>query len=407
MKKQIIILLILAVTCSLAMSLVNAADPEIVHPGGVENTNINVSFNGNQFSDAEKSQFMAGANEWTNAAIRLRTDRVPRFYQTNTYNEVNGVSVKKGPIDRTVVANCWKTGNGYSIDYSRITFNTENFAFTTDLSQAGKYDNGKPVFDLQSIAVHELGHSLGLGHSSHAESVVYSTSNSNKPIRMVSVHDEYSFYQIYKSQILNAIYDNSNNTSTLSTENEENYLHLRNVSEDTLNSTYEEAYDLEMTMCILYEPLTDTEMIDRSDLIIEGRVKEILPSQWTTLSGKAPSLSNIDDIDENTLFHYVVVEVDGVYKGEVKTDTILIRKMGGTSDNVRLTTTVPDYYENEKVIIYLVEEGFDESGSIFYTQVNEEGQIFVVDDNLGVNGLGHKVDLQKDVVEKIEESSSV
>jgi hypothetical protein len=41
---------------------------------------------------------------------------------------------------------------------------------------------------------------------------------------------------------------------------------------------------------------------------------------------------------------------------------------------------------------------------IIYHQINEKGQIFIIDDKLGVNGLGRKVNIQQEVISSIERS---
>ena len=66
-------------------------------------------------------------------------------------------------------------------------------------------------------------------------------------------------------------------------------------------------------------------------------------------------------------------------------------------------------YDGEEVVLYLTEETGEFSSydkSVCYYQINEKSQIFIIDDNLAVNGLGQKINVQKDVVMKITEKAA-
>ena len=158
-------------------------------------------------------------------------------------------------------------------------------------------------------------------------------------------------------------------------------------------------------------------MITESDLIVKGRVKEILATQWDIPDGTS---SGSEDIYQYDLFHDVIVEVDEIYKGELtgRTQEITVRQPGGVLDNVRqIAIDMPDYYEGEDVILYLSQKTLSSNSrntgmslnsrnndKVIYRQLNEKSQIFVIDDELGVNGLGLKVDIPQEIISPIERS---
>ena len=283
-----------------------------------------------------------------------------------------------------------------TIKCSVITFNI-NADFTTARSQVkGSVNRSGTIIPetvhFLSTATHELGHAMGLGHvgnhdttalmhSPQKNETTNETIDERELVRTINATDRANFRLIYDKN------PRSRGSVMISSElhNEENYLYLRNIPENNQN------YDINMVIEICYEPLDDSELIDQSDLIIKGRVKEILPTEWTTEDGRSISQNNIQDVNILTLFHSVVVEVDETYKGELKTDEIIIHKSGGTSDNIRITTSNPEYYENEEVILCL-KEGIDDSG-VYYYQINAGSQIFIIDDDLGVNGRGEKINI--------------
>ncbi|WNY27800.1 matrixin family metalloprotease [Methanolapillus ohkumae] len=396
MKKQLELLLLVCLFFVIFTNPVNAQ--EINYANGIQNeSHINISFDPNSnFNNSEKSEIAAASNSWEQTGIALNMARTPMFYNSSTYNTTDGVSFKKGYISGTPIANCaYNLADSQTVKSSHITFSTNtSYSWTTNIGEA----NGSEdvwIWDVQSVALHELGHSLGLGHFSNFDAVMYAQMAVYGK-RNVTVHDKFYLTQIYDSSSLSA----SSNywiSQGLTFQPNENHLNLRQSPVEK-----EKSYDIELGMDIFYPAFDDEQMVNVSDLIVKGRVKEITPSWWNTSDGKAPPIENML---EYSLFHDVIIEVEETFKGNItgKSQEIIIRQAGGTLDNVRQTTSVPQYYEDEEVILYLVEEALsDKTGLKYYTQISEKGQIFIIEENFAVNGLGQEINIQENVVSQIE-----
>ncbi|WNY25567.1 matrixin family metalloprotease [Methanolapillus millepedarum] len=382
MKKYLSILFV----CILLISICSHPASALLLPWtsyGVYNTTVNVSFT-NDYSSSWKTEIMAAASTWESAGSTFA--RKPQFWNKSVYNSTDGVSFSKSSFTNgstalatTSFTSITKNGKTY-INSSRVTFNT-NHNFTTNISNisaAGRHPNGTiywGVYDVQSISLHELGHSLGL-----ADNTVNNSSIMYQPARMtqsLGTYDKNDLKTIYNVLIAKSIMGN---------------MDIGNV--DLKNEK------IFISTSINYIPLSEDLMVDVSDLIVKGKVKEVLPSKWNTSDGKSPSY---EDIGEYGLYHDVIIEVEDIYKGSLpdSTNEIKIRRFGGSLDNVEHTLDMRDYSKGSEMILYLI-EGTDISPSTSkdvtcYTELNGNGQLLIVND-MALNAYGESVDINKQVM---------
>ncbi|WP_244603649.1 hypothetical protein [Methanococcoides sp. AM1] len=109
-----------------------------------------------------------------------------------------------------------------------------------------------------------------------------------------------------------------------------------------------------MSISAELEYVSPEEMSDRSDVILIGTVKEILPSKWNTEDGERPP----DDISElgwhDVLYTDVVITVDEYLKNPLVDKEIIVRTQGGEDDIVVIDVEdEPSFKPEEKVFLYL------------------------------------------------------
>lgn len=111
----------------------------------------------------------------------------------------------------------------------------------------------------------------------------------------------------------------------------------------------------------IVEHLSEDTLANDSQIIIEGDIKELLPSKWNTKDGKEPEGVKDDD----TIFTDNLVEVTKVIKGEVKIgDVLKVRTNAGeidTSKKIKVIRSDSDanFSKGEKVLLFLT---YDNSG---------------------------------------------
>ncbi|KAI3866116.1 hypothetical protein MKX03_008505 [Papaver bracteatum] len=93
------------------------------------------------------------------------------------------------PFDSTVIAHANGPGRG-----AHIHFN-EAFNFAVDFSS----EESDMAYDLESIGLHEIGHVLGLGHSSVPESIMWPTQSPGTGNVKLTLDDVYGAQLIYGS----------------------------------------------------------------------------------------------------------------------------------------------------------------------------------------------------------------
>lgn len=121
--------------------------------------------------DSVKSSIAAAANTWDDAVSQnlfADTSLVSDSSATSNPNDGFNVhlfgSLPSGILGQTSTKYGGPTVDGYSSIYdSDVVYNT-GVSWTTDLQTAVNNNHASPrIFDLQSVSLHELGHTIGLG----------------------------------------------------------------------------------------------------------------------------------------------------------------------------------------------------------------------------------------------------
>lgn len=100
--------------------------------------------------------------------------------------------------------------------------------------------------------------------------------------------------------------------------------------------------------------ISESELILRSDLIIEGTVSEILDSKWSNPDfEKGEAIRNVLQTD-------IVVNIDNYLFGEREDNQAIVRIDKGEDENTIVHSDgYPDFFENEKVLLFLSRDDSD------------------------------------------------
>lgn len=251
----------------------------------------------------------AAANTWSN---------ITNFYFSKNSSSSNYLYYEalgsSGPIATTF----WWPPYGDSMSAACITFNADDPFSTSEASGC---------FDVQTVAVHEFGHWLSLGHSSDSQAVMYPYINRSLVKRNLYWDDTMGIVYIYGSD--------------KSIKNE--------GSESTTNKS------MTISTSSLLEAYTHEDLSNHSNTIVQGTVKEILPSKWNTIDGKQPNKSLtklIPGVD--VIYTDTIIKVDKYLKNPQSSKEVVVRTFGGTVGNVTIKSEDDPIFEpGEKVLFYL------------------------------------------------------
>ncbi|PWK13079.1 hypothetical protein [Tumebacillus permanentifrigoris] len=97
-----------------------------------------------------------------------------------------------------------------------------------------------------------------------------------------------------------------------------------------------------------------TELVGESDVIIHGKVKELLPSAWSNPNGeRGQDVRNVIQTD-------VVVHVGKTFKGEPYAKDIAVRiEKGKVGNTTWVSEGYPDFTPGEEVVLFLCQDHRD------------------------------------------------
>jgi hypothetical protein len=151
--------------------------------------------------------------------------------------------------------------------------------------------------------------------------------------------------------------------------------------------------------------LNFTELNQRSESIVIGTVKEILPAKWNTHDGKrrGDTIENLGEYD--AMYTDVIISVDQYLKNPLEQKEIRVRIQGGEDEVVKMAfDSEPSFKEGEKVLLYVskdVSTRFKDFGPKHYLVIGASlGKFTLTDDGLAVREYEY-VD-QKELLDAIE-----
>lgn len=145
-----------------------------------------------------------------------------------------------------------------------------------------------------------------------------------------------------------------NDSSSSSSSSSESVSSPENGAVEELNAS-----DAPMIIGVSYELiyLSPEDLANKSDLILIGSVKEILPARWNTPDGEQPE-NVLEDLNWNdVIYRDVVVSVDDYLKNSLPSNEVVVRVLGGTVGNLGMDVEDEASFEpGEDVLLYLVED---------------------------------------------------
>lgn len=98
--------------------------------------------------------------------------------------------------------------------------------------------------------------------------------------------------------------------------------------------------------------LNNSYLANKSDVIVIGEVKEILPGKWTTADGERPAIVN-----DERIYTDVIVGVEEYFKNPQPSKEITVRVMGGkVGEDPILVEDEAEFEPGEKVLLFLTTE---------------------------------------------------
>jgi hypothetical protein len=160
----------------------------------------------------------------------------------------------------------------------------------------------------------------------------------------------------------------------------------------TVNINESEGFTMEFQPEI--ESVSYEYLSEKSDVIVTGKVKEILPSKWNSDDGKRPH-DSIDDFEwYDRIYTDVVIIVDEYLKSSGNKDEVIVRVFTGTVDgDVSTADYEASFQVGEDVLVYLIEDDWEYTKDLgpehYFTLGSLQGKMTLTENGTAIGPHGN------------------
>lgn len=155
-----------------------------------------------------------------------------------------------------------------------------------------------------------------------------------------------------------------------------------------------ETSNFSMSSDVELEEVSYESLSEKSDIILTGTVKEILPSKWNSADGKRPH-DSVDEFDwHDMIYTDFVISVDEYLKNPLQDEEVVVRVFTGTvGEDVSVSDYAASFQSGEKVFLYLAEDDWEYTKDLgpehYFVFGSAQGKLTLMDDGTAVGEHGN------------------
>lgn len=196
---------------------------------------------------------------------------------------------------------------------------------------------------MQAVATHELGHWLALKD-------LYDSGDTEKTMYYGTALGEIKKRSLESDDIAGIKSISGAKSGFISSDYSIDGIKLENSADKSINT--DELLDINLGATVLL--CTHKDLKNGSDMIVTGKVKEILPSKWNTIDGEKPSKVNTHSDQVCIIYTDIIVDVDRYLKNTLPSKEVIVRTYGGKVGNDKMKLDIEARFKpGEKVLLYL------------------------------------------------------